>query len=88
MNLRLSLEGQGGQTSAPPAHTPGGVLAKAVVDIENHPFRFQLTKPAREMFDTLGRHSTFLYRMIFANLWCVSRCLTPSAKRAGASATP
>ncbi len=69
LNLTFSLSANGGHASAPAPHTPLGILAKACCDVENHPFPFQITKPAAAMFDTLGRHSTFLYRMIFANLW-------------------
>lgn len=69
LNLTFSLSANGGHASAPAPHTPIGLLAKACCDVENHPFPFQITKPAAAMFDTLGRHSTFLYRMIFANLW-------------------
>lgn len=69
LNLTLSLSESGGHASAPAPHTPIGLLSKACCDVENHPFPLQITKPAAAMFDTLGRHSTFLYRMIFANLW-------------------
>lgn len=83
MDLELSLKGKGGHASAPPPHTPVGVLSKAVVDIENHPFQGELTKPAAEMFNTLGRHSSFLYRMIFANLWCFGSLLDSLCKKTG-----
>ena len=69
MNATFTLKSQGGHASAPPPHTPIGRLARACCKVEDHPFPMHLTKPAAEMFDTLGRHSGFLFRMLFANLW-------------------
>lgn len=83
LDVRLRLQTAGGHASTPPAHTPVGVLAAAVKRIEDHPFPFTLTSPAEKMFDTLARRSTFLYRMIFANLWCFKPVLNLICKRSG-----
>lgn len=83
MNVRLKLKSAGGHASTPPAHTTVGLLAKAVSNIENHPFPFTLTPPAAKMFDTLGRRSTFVYRMIFANLWLFRPVLDSLCKSSG-----
>ena len=83
INLRLSFSGEGGHASAPAPHTPVGRLALACTKLEAHPFKAHFTKPVLEMFDTLGRRSTFLYRMIFANLWCFQWVLDLICKKSG-----
>ncbi len=83
MDVEYRVESGGGHASAPLPHTPVGELATACVKVEGHPFPFQMTAPVEEMFDTLGRHSTFLYRMIFANLWCFKPVLNVICKKSG-----
>ncbi|MCQ2432805.1 MAG: M20/M25/M40 family metallo-hydrolase [Clostridia bacterium] len=83
MNLELNIASAGGHASAPAPHTPVGELSQACVNIENHPFKKHFTKPVLEMFDTLGRESSFVYRMIFANLWCFGGILDGICKKSG-----
>lgn len=69
MNVSYTAKSSGGHASAPKPNSPVVRLSKACTKIENKPFKYHITKPVKELFDTLGRHSTFLYRIIFANLW-------------------
>ena len=75
MDVMYSVSTGGGHASAPAPVTAIGRLSRACVKLETHPFKAHITAPVAKMFDTLGRHSTFLYRMIFANLWCFAPVL-------------
>ncbi len=83
VNFKFTLESKGGHASTPPVKTVLGQLSQAVTRIESHPFKRQLTKPVAELFDTLGRHSTFVFRLIFANLWCFAPLLDVICKKSG-----
>ena len=83
MNVAFRVKSNGGHASAPKPHTPVGVLSKACCRVEAHPFKAHITAPVAALFDTLGRHSTFLYRVIFANLWCFKPVLDSLAKSSG-----
>ena len=83
LNLEYSISSGGGHASAPAPHTPVGKLSLACTKVEAHPFKAHFTKPVLEMFDTLGRRSSFLYRMIFANLWCFGGLLDLICRKSG-----
>ncbi len=83
LNIRYQTFSAGGHASAPPPVTPIGKLSAACLKVEKNPFSCHITKPVAEMFDVLGRHSTFLFRMIFANLWCFKGVLDLFCRKAG-----
>lgn len=83
VNVELVMESQGGHASTPPSKTILGQLSQAVVNIEKNPFSGQFVDPVKEMIDVLGRHSTFVYRILFANLWCFLPLLNAYCKIAG-----
>ena len=72
INAQFHTVSGGGHASAPKPNSPIPTLANACLKLEKHPFPSHMEGPAALMFDMLGRHSSFLYRMIFANLWCFS----------------
>ena len=70
INVRYTVRSSGGHASAPLPKSPVTDLAKACRKIVDNPFPMHLTPPVAGLFDTLGRRSTFVYKLIFANLWC------------------
>ena len=83
MDVEYVVKSGGGHASAPKPRTPITTLACACCRVGKNPFPTHITKPVAEMFDTLGRHSSFLYRMIFANLWAFGDVLDLMAKKNG-----
>ena len=83
INARYVVSSSGGHASAPLPKTPLTTLAKACRNVVEHPFKMKLTKPVAEMFDTLARESTFVYKLIFANLWCFKPVLDMICKSSG-----
>ncbi len=83
MNVGYTALSGGGHASAPKPKMPVDTLARACCRLMDNPFKLHISPPVAQMFDTLGRHSNFLYRMIFANLWLFSPVLDLLCKKTG-----
>ncbi len=74
-DIEFVLEGPGGHSSTPGRLNPMGVMSKIILKVDKNPFRAHLPIEVREMFSVLGRHMPFVFRIIFANLWCFKSLL-------------
>ena len=83
INAQFRCMSAGGHASAPKPHTPVGILSRACTRVESNPFKAHIEGPAAQMFDTLGRYSTLLYRIIFANMWCFGWVIDLLGKMSG-----
>ncbi len=83
MNVCCTARSGGGHASAPPVNSPVTNLAKACRKVVDNPFKMHITPPVAQMFDTLGRRSTFVYKLIFANLWCFKPVLDLICRMSG-----
>ncbi len=68
LTLKLKVESEAGHSSTPPAHTAIGILAEAILNLEENPLPARTTY-ARSLFKGVGIASPFFYQMAFANLW-------------------
>ena len=83
LDVRYTVKSGGGHASAPKPNAPVDLLSRACVNVVEHPFQAHLTDPVAQMFDTLGRYSTFVYRIIFANIKIFLPVLDMLCKKSG-----
>lgn len=69
VSLELSVQGKGGHSSMPPAHTTVGRLSSAIHKLERKPMPARLEGPVRKLFEYTGPEMSFPMRMLFGNLW-------------------
>ncbi len=69
LTLILSVTGEGGHSSSPPAVSTIGRLSNALARIEANPFPLRMVVPVAAMFEALAPHVGQPERLVFDNLW-------------------
>ncbi len=68
-SFRLIVETHGGHSSNPPRENTIGMLAQAIVDLENNQLPYKLVNPIDYQLEYLGPELPFAQRLAFANPW-------------------
>lgn len=87
ISLEFSTEQKGGHAAAPPPQTTVGVLAAAIVKLQDNPFPVRMTPAAAGLFEYLGPEMGFPNKMIFANMWLFSSLIKKRMAATAAAAS-
>lgn len=69
VDVELKVQAKGGHSSMPPPHSAIGVLARAIVRVEEARFPVRLEGASRLALERIGPELPFGERLLFANLW-------------------
>ena len=68
-SFRLIVETTGGHSSQPPRENTIGMLAQAIVDLENNQLPYKLVNPIDYQLEYMGAELPFFKKLAFANPW-------------------
>lgn len=68
-SFKLIVQTNGGHSSQPPRENTIGMLAQAIVDLENNQLPYKLVKPIDYQLEYMGAELPFFKKMAFANPW-------------------
>jgi carboxypeptidase PM20D1 len=83
MTLDLVAHAPGGHSSMPADELSVDILAQALVKLRRHPVPGGLEGVAAEMIEGVGRHGSFVYRMLVANRWLFGRLIEKQLSASG-----
>jgi len=67
VNIRITSEAKSGHSSMPPAHSAAGIIAKAVTEVENHPFPAKITPTLSAFLFGITPYVSFPISVVLAN---------------------
>lgn len=69
MNVKLSIDTNGGHSSSPKRNGPVIRLSKALLKLEKNPMKAKMTATVKELLTVMGKNSNFGLKLILANMW-------------------
>ena len=69
VNVKLTLDSNGGHSSTPRKNGPVVRLAKAITKLEKNPMKPEYTKTVKELLNVMGKNCIFPMKLVFANMW-------------------
>lgn len=69
LTVELVANAKGGHSSMPPKDTAVTILADGLIKLRNNQVAGGLTDISADMYNELGKHMSFSYKILFANTW-------------------
>lgn len=86
-DFEISVKAKGGHSSQPPKHTALGELADVIKDLENHQFKSKLMPFVIDLFNQIGRRTSYPARIVTCNLWLLKPIVKLIMKNISGSAS-